>query len=48
MEQFYDDIERAMADIDSKYKIITGYFNAMIGTQTKEDDFNSMDSFGIR
>ena len=27
-EQFYDDIERAMADSDSKHKIITGDFNA--------------------
>ena len=25
---FYDDIERAMADSDSKFRIITGDFNA--------------------
>ena len=31
VEQFYDHIERAMADSDSKYKIITGDFNAKIG-----------------
>ena len=36
VEQFYDDIERAMADSDSKYKIITGNFNAKIGTKTKK------------
>ena len=35
VEQFYDDIERTMADSDSKYKIITGDFNAKIGTNTK-------------
>ena len=28
MEQVYDDIERAMADSDSKYQIITRDFNA--------------------
>ena len=27
----YDDIERAMVDSDSKYKIITGDFNEKIG-----------------
>ena len=32
LEQFYDSIERAMADSDSKYKIITGDFNAKTGT----------------
>ena len=49
VEQFYDDIERAMADSasDSKYKIITGGFNAKIGTKTKEQDFKSMGAFGI-
>ena len=47
MEQFYDDIERAMADRDSKCKIITGDFNAKIGTKTKEEDFKSMGVFGI-
>ena len=26
VEQFYDDIERAMADSDSRYKLITGDF----------------------
>ena len=47
VEQFYDDIERAMADRDSKCKIITGDFNAKIGTETKEEDFKSMGVFGI-
>ena len=47
VEQFYDNIERAMADSDSKYKIITGDFNAKIGTKTKEEDFKSMGAFGI-
>ena len=48
VKQFYDDIERAMADSDSKYKlIITGDFNAKIGTETKEEDFKSMGAFGI-
>ena len=46
LEHFYGDIERAMADSDSKYKIITGDFNAKIGTKTKEEDFKSMRSFG--
>ena len=30
VEQFHDDIERTMADTDSKYKIITGDFNTKI------------------
>ena len=47
MEQIYDDIERAMADSDSKYKIITGDFNAKFGTKTKEEDFKSIGAFGI-
>ena len=47
VEQFYDGIERAMADSDSKYKIITGDFNAKIGTETKEEDFKSMRALGI-
>ena len=42
VEQFYDNIERAMADSDSKYKIITEDFNAKIGTKIKEEDFKSM------
>ena len=46
VEQFYD-TERAMADSDSKYKIITGDFNAIIGTKTKAKDFKSMGAFGI-
>ena len=46
VEQFYDDIERAMAESDFKYKIITGDFNPKIGTKTKED-FKSMGAFGI-
>ena len=44
-EQFYA-TERAIADSDFKYKIITGNFNAKIGTKTKED-FKSMGAFGI-
>ena len=48
VEQFYDDIERVMAESDSKYKIITGDFNAKIGTKTKEEDFKRMGAFGIR
>ena len=48
VKQFFDDIERAMADSDSKYKIITGDFSAIIGTKTKEEDFKSMGAFGIR
>ena len=46
MEQFYDYIEKAMADSGSKYKIITGNFKAKIGTKTKED-FKIMGAFGI-
>ena len=30
VEHFYDDIKRAMADVDSKYKIITGDFTQNI------------------
>ena len=48
VEQFHDDVERAVADSDSKYTIITGDFNAKIGTKTKEEDFKSMGAFGIR
>ena len=47
VDHFYDNIERAMADSDSKYKIITGDFNAKIGTKTHEEDFKSMGAFGI-
>ena len=47
MEQLYDDVERAMADSCSKYKITTGDFNAKIGTKTKEEDIKSMGAFGI-
>ena len=58
VEQFYNDIERAMADSDSdieramadsdsKCKIITGDFNAEIRTETKEADFKNMETFGI-
>ena len=36
VEQFYD-VERAVGDCVSKYKIITGDFNAKIGTKTKQD-----------
>ena len=47
VEQFYDDIERAMANNDSKYRIITGDFNAKIRTKTNGEDFKSMGTFGI-
>ena len=43
VEQFYDDIERAMADSDSKCNIFTGDFNTTIGTKTKEEDFKGME-----
>ena len=36
-----------MADSDSKYKIITGDFNAKIGTKAKEKDFKSVGAYGI-
>ena len=36
-----------MADSVSKYKIVTGDFNAKIGTKTKEEDAKSMGAFGI-
>ena len=42
-EQFYDDIERAMADSDSKYKMITGDFNAKIGNKTNEKDLEYLE-----
>ena len=42
-----DDIERAMADSDSQYEILTGDFNAKIVTKTKEEDFKSTGAFGI-
>ena len=45
MEQCYDDIERAMADSDSKYRIITGDFNTNIEIKTKEKSFKSMGAF---
>ena len=45
-EQFYDHIERAIADSDSRYQIILGDFNAKIGTEAKED-FKNMEAFGI-
>ena len=47
MEQFYDDIKRAMADNDSKYKIMTGDFIAKFVTKAKEGDFKSMEAFEI-
>ena len=37
MKQFYNDIEKAMNDSDSKHKIITGDYNAKSGTNTKEE-----------
>ena len=40
-DQFYDDIVRAMADSDSKYKIIAGDFNAQVDTRRKENDFEA-------
>ena len=42
--QFYDDMERAIADGNSRYKIITEDFKT--GTRTKEEDFKSMGEFG--
>ena len=47
VEQFYYYVERAMADSDSKYKIITEDFNAKIETKAKEEDFKCMGVFGI-
>ena len=48
VEQFSDDNERAMAESDSKYKIISGDFNAKIGTKIKEEeDFKSLEAFGV-
>ena len=47
VEQFHDDIERARAYSDSKYKIITGDFTAKIETKTKEETFKSKGAFGI-
>ena len=44
-EQYYDDIERAMADSDSKYKVTAGDFNEKLELQQKE--FKSMETFGI-
>ena len=35
-----------MADSDSRYKIITGDFNAKIGTKAKEEGFKSRGAFG--
>ena len=43
----HDDIERVMADSDSKYKIITGHFTAKIRTKTKEENFKGMGACGI-
>ena len=45
MDKSYDDLERAMADSDSKYKMMTTVFNAKFGTETKEE-FKRMGSFG--
>ena len=36
VKQLYDDIERAMADSDSKNKITAGDFNAKVGTKIKK------------
>ena len=51
MEQFCDDVERVMADNDSKFKINTGDFNAKKKKEKKknknEEDFKSMEAFGI-
>ena len=46
VEQFYDDVERAMADSDSKYKIIPRRFQWKIGTKTKVKYLKSMGAFG--
>ena len=48
VEQFYDDVERAIADSDSKYKTIVGDFNTKLETKTKEKDFRSIEVFGMR
>ena len=36
VEQLYDDIERAMANSGSKYKIVTGDFNAKMKLKQKK------------
>ena len=46
VEQFYD-IEKAMADSDSKYRITTEDVTAKIETKTKEGDFKSLGAFEI-
>ena len=47
VKQFHDNVERAMVVSHSKYKIIIGDFKAKIGAKTKEEDFKSMEAFGI-
>ena len=49
VEQSNDNIERAMADTDSKYKIINllKISRQKLGTKTKEEGFKSMGTFGI-
>ena len=37
LENVYNDIGRTMTDCDSTGKVITGDFNDLIGTKTKED-----------
>ena len=46
VEGFNGDVERAMADSDSKYQIITGDFNTKSGTETKEH-FKTTKVFGM-
>ena len=41
-------LKKAMADSDSKCKIITCDFNAKVGTKRKEEDSKSMGIFGTR
>ena len=40
LEKFYDDLDEALINVESKYKIIIGDFNAKIGK--KEDDSGSI------
>ena len=47
VEQVYDDIERVMADSDLTYEIIIGYLGGILVTKRKEEDFSSIEAFGI-
>ena len=35
LEKFYDDLDEALINVESKYKIIIGDFNAKIGKKKK-------------